>query len=72
MGEIGLTEVLLILAIALLVFGPGLLPDMGRSLGLTLREFRNAIRGEGDGMANPEQPKKASDVISPHPPNPNP
>ena len=49
MGEIGLTEVLLVLAIALLVFGPGLLPDVGRSLGVTLREFRNAIRGEGDG-----------------------
>ena len=65
MGEIGLTEVLLVLAIALLVFGPGLLPDVGRYLGLTLREFRNAIRGEGDGMANPEQPKKVPDTISP-------
>ena len=74
MGEIGLAEVLLILVIALLVIGPGLLPDMGRSLGLTLREFRNAIRGEGDGMVppNPEESKKVPDTISPHPPNPNP
>ena len=39
---IGATELIVILIIALLVFGPKRLPDMGRSLGKAIREFRNA------------------------------
>ncbi|MGI9859750.1 twin-arginine translocase TatA/TatE family subunit [Moorella naiadis] len=33
-------DIALILAIALLVFGPGKLPEIGRSLGKTIREFK--------------------------------
>ena len=39
---IGPWELIVILIIALLVFGPERLPDMGRSLGKAIREFRNA------------------------------
>ena len=39
---IGVTELILILVIALVVFGPGKLPDVGRALGKSIREFRNA------------------------------
>jgi TatA/E family protein of Tat protein translocase len=39
-GSIGLPEILLILAIALLVFGPRKLPEMGRALGRAIAEFR--------------------------------
>lgn len=39
---IGPWELTAILIIALLVFGPKRLPDMGRSLGKAIREFRNA------------------------------
>jgi len=39
---IGPWELIVILIIALLVFGPKRLPDMGRSLGKAIREFRNA------------------------------
>lgn len=46
MADIGFPELLVILVIALLVFGPSRVPDMGRSLGRALREFRDAIRGE--------------------------
>lgn len=42
MGSIGSTEILLILVIALLVFGPTRLPEMGRSLGRAVREFKRA------------------------------
>jgi sec-independent protein translocase protein TatA len=46
-GSIGMPELLLILLIALMVFGPRRLPELGRSLGQTLNEFKkgaNAIR----------------------------
>lgn len=41
---IGVTELILILVIALVVFGPGKLPDVGRALGKSIREFKNAER----------------------------
>ena len=39
-GNIGVPELIIILAIALLVFGPRKLPEVGRSIGRALREFR--------------------------------
>jgi sec-independent protein translocase protein TatA len=42
MGPIGIQELVLILVIALLVFGPKKLPELGRSIGKTLAEFRRA------------------------------
>ena len=42
MFDIGLQELLVILVIALLVFGPQKLPELGRMLGRALREFRKA------------------------------
>jgi sec-independent protein translocase protein TatA len=41
-GSIGMPELIVIFVIALLVFGPRKLPDLGRSLGKTLAEFRKA------------------------------
>jgi sec-independent protein translocase protein TatA len=40
--NIGPTEIIIVLAIALLVFGPGKLPQMGKTLGRGIREFKNA------------------------------
>jgi TatA/E family protein of Tat protein translocase len=39
-GNIGFPELIIILAIALLIFGPKKLPEVGRSIGRALREFR--------------------------------
>ena len=38
----GITELVLILAIALIIFGPRKLPEVGRSIGRGIREFRSA------------------------------
>ena len=46
MGRIGFSEVLLILVVALLLFGAKGLPEIGRSLGKAIREFKSAIKGE--------------------------
>ncbi len=42
MGPIGVPEMLFILAIALLIFGPKRLPEFGRTIGKALGEFRRA------------------------------
>ena len=41
--NIGILEIAIVLVIALLVFGPRKLPDLGRSLGRGLREFREGV-----------------------------
>jgi len=46
MGELGLPEILLILGIALLLFGPKKLGDLGKSLGEGIRNFRSAMKEE--------------------------
>ena len=43
---IGPLELLLVLAIVLLIFGPKRLPGLGRSLGSGMREFKDAITGK--------------------------
>ncbi len=45
---IGVPEILVLLLIALLVFGPKRLPEMGRSLGRGMREFKESIQGKDD------------------------
>jgi sec-independent protein translocase protein TatA len=47
-GNIGLPEILVVLVIALIIFGPKRLPELGRSLGRGIREFRSSISGGGD------------------------
>ena len=48
MGNVGLGELLVILAIALLVIGPTRLPEVARGLGAALRSFQQAMKGSSD------------------------
>jgi sec-independent protein translocase protein TatA len=41
-GKLGMPELILILALALIIFGPRKLPEIGRSIGKGIREFRQA------------------------------
>jgi sec-independent protein translocase protein TatA len=47
-GWIGPWEIAILLVIVLLVFGPERLPEMGRSLGKGMREFKNSITGKDE------------------------
>jgi sec-independent protein translocase protein TatA len=47
MGPIGWPEIILILIVLLLVFGAKRLPEMGRSMGRGMREFKDAVTGIG-------------------------
>ena len=42
-GQVGVTELLVVLVIALIVLGPKRLPEMARNLGRGVREFKEAI-----------------------------
>ena len=44
MGNIGVTGLILLIIVALLLFGPSKLPELGRAFGRTLREFRMGAR----------------------------
>ncbi len=48
MGNIGPMEIGIVLIIALVVFGPKRLPDLGHSLGKGIREFKGSVTGESD------------------------
>jgi sec-independent protein translocase protein TatA len=47
-GELGVPELLLILGIALLLFGPKKIGELGKGLGEGIRGFKSAIRGDDE------------------------
>ena len=51
-------QILIVLVIALIVFGPKRLPEMGRSIGRGLREFRGAIMDDGAPPARSSEPAR--------------
>jgi sec-independent protein translocase protein TatA len=46
MGPVGAPELILVLAIALIVLGPKKLPEVGRSIGRGMREFKESLTGD--------------------------
>ena len=55
--RLGITEILVILVIALVVFGGGKLAGVGKALGQSIREFKKEVGGEGE--QNSEDKKDA-------------
>lgn len=63
LGDIGPLEIGIVLVIALLVFGPKRLPELGNSLGKGIRDFGKGIKGEETEVAAVEPPAEA-EVVS--------
>ena len=53
--KVGLPEILIILAIALLIFGPSRLSDLGKGLGEGIRNFKKSVKDSDE----PAEQKKA-------------
>ncbi|WP_255604364.1 twin-arginine translocase TatA/TatE family subunit [Oscillochloris sp. ZM17-4] len=54
MGDIGVPELLIILAVVMVVIGPGKLSGLGAALGRSIRELRQGLRDEkGEDAAKP-------------------
>ena len=45
LAQIGVPSLILILVVALLIFGPSKLPEIGKAAGNSLKEFKNATKG---------------------------
>ncbi|RKQ30263.1 twin-arginine translocase TatA/TatE family subunit [Oceanobacillus halophilus] len=60
MMNIGVPGLIIILVIALIIFGPSKLPQLGKAVGQTLSEFRNSTKEVVDDITEPvEEAKKA-------------
>ena len=60
MPNIGPMELIIVLVIVLLIFGPKRLPGLGRQLGSGMREFKDSVTGKaGDDDDRPALPKAA-------------
>lgn len=64
MANIGMPSLILILVLALIIFGPNKLPELGQAVGRTLREFKLSTRGvlqdEDENASNDEKSKNVS------------
>lgn len=55
LNMIGPASLVIIGVIAVLIFGPKKLPELGKAMGSTLREFKNATKGLADDDDDPEK-----------------
>lgn len=69
-GSIGWQGAVVIVLVLLLVFGPKRLPEMGRSLGRGMREFKDSLTGNDQEDSEPEKIERAAPASStPVPPD---
>jgi sec-independent protein translocase protein TatA len=58
-GKIGVPELLVILVIALIIFGPSKISELGKGLGEGIKNFKSAVKdGEATPGATPSEPEK--------------
>jgi sec-independent protein translocase protein TatA len=67
MPSIGPLEIVIVLVIVLVIFGPKRLPDLGRSLGTGMREFKDSVTGKDKEREELEAVKAAAEKPDPTP-----
>jgi sec-independent protein translocase protein TatA len=67
MPNIGPLELAIVLVIALVIFGPKRLPDLGKSLGSGMREFKDSLTGNDDDDEDEEKAKLEVSASQPQP-----
>jgi sec-independent protein translocase protein TatA len=65
MGALSPWHIILIAIVALLLFGPNKLPELGRGFGKMFREFKDATNGNGGNSSTDDQPSIARKEINP-------
>jgi sec-independent protein translocase protein TatA len=60
---VGPLELLIVLGIVLLIFGPKRLPGLGRQLGTTMREFKDSISRKGDDDDDADSRREATAAL---------
>ncbi len=74
MGNLGFTEIMVILLVVLLLFGAKRLPEVGSSIGKGIREFKRSISDTQDALMNNDEqrsnlpPRQADPAQQPAPP----
>ena len=66
MPNIGPLELAIVLIIALVIFGPKRLPDLGRSLGSGMREFKDSITGKSRDDDDDDDSRESGDDSDTH------
>jgi sec-independent protein translocase protein TatA len=59
--DFSLVQIAIVLVIALLVFGPKRLPELGRTLGKGMREFRQSVSGLSESVLDADEPEEADE-----------
>ncbi len=59
MGNLGFTEIMIILVVVLLVFGAKRLPEIGASMGKGIREFKRSLSDASDAVAQLPEDRNA-------------
>lgn len=72
MGNLGFTEIMVILLVVLLLFGAKRLPEVGASIGKGIREFKRSISDTQEAIMSPDEqrnnlPPRPADVSQPAP-----
>ncbi len=72
MPNIGPLELAVVLIIALVIFGPKRLPDLGKSLGKGMREFKDSLSGDHDDDDDDDETEQAKLEVAASQPQPDP
>lgn len=62
LGNLGMSELIVILIIALIIFGPGKLPEVGKAIGRGVRNFKKAISGDSENEPDKSVPESNKEL----------